>query len=475
MSIGRNDPCPCGSGKKYKKCHGVQDSFAAAPRAEVARANALRTVDGDLRERLLRFARMRRGAEWLDDAFDAFDSYGTFQVVEDAELERLAAPLSLPWALHFMPIPPAGLALAELWRREQTRRLTPDMRLLLDAYAASWLSIWEVASVERGVGSALVDTLTGEQRFVHDVSSSETLEPFDSLLGFVLTCDGVSFFGGAHGQPLPLREADAVAREARRLCRVRTRPVAIDKLRISPIQLAIVALWNAGVWRLRTQPPPVMQNTDGDPFVLTTDDFELLVPRDRVARRLRSLEGAMEPEADRHDIVFVVTKEGNARHSQWDNTIIGRIVLGTKRLRVETNSARRADALRARVEAHVGGMARFRLRTEANTADLLEQARASASSSKVPARDAPPPEAVAMLREFRERHMAAWLDTSIPALDGLTPCAAARSSRIRPKLKLLVKEFERGEAHLPPEERIDLSRFWLALDLDRPDPPSKPR
>jgi uncharacterized protein YecA (UPF0149 family) len=22
VSAGRNDPCPCGSGKKYKKCHG---------------------------------------------------------------------------------------------------------------------------------------------------------------------------------------------------------------------------------------------------------------------------------------------------------------------------------------------------------------------------------------------------------------------------------------------------------------------
>ena len=21
--VGRNDPCPCGSGKKWKKCHGV--------------------------------------------------------------------------------------------------------------------------------------------------------------------------------------------------------------------------------------------------------------------------------------------------------------------------------------------------------------------------------------------------------------------------------------------------------------------
>jgi preprotein translocase subunit SecA len=27
--VGRNDPCPCGSGKKYKNCHGMQHSSAA--------------------------------------------------------------------------------------------------------------------------------------------------------------------------------------------------------------------------------------------------------------------------------------------------------------------------------------------------------------------------------------------------------------------------------------------------------------
>src|SRR6266567_2752220 len=26
--VGRNDPCPCGSGKKYKKCHGVNEATA---------------------------------------------------------------------------------------------------------------------------------------------------------------------------------------------------------------------------------------------------------------------------------------------------------------------------------------------------------------------------------------------------------------------------------------------------------------
>jgi hypothetical protein len=28
--VGRNDPCPCGSGKKYKKCHGAGGGPEAA-------------------------------------------------------------------------------------------------------------------------------------------------------------------------------------------------------------------------------------------------------------------------------------------------------------------------------------------------------------------------------------------------------------------------------------------------------------
>jgi preprotein translocase subunit SecA len=28
--VGRNDPCPCGSGKKYKQCHGMNQPSAPA-------------------------------------------------------------------------------------------------------------------------------------------------------------------------------------------------------------------------------------------------------------------------------------------------------------------------------------------------------------------------------------------------------------------------------------------------------------
>ena len=39
--IGRNDPCPCGSGQKYKRCCGPRDAAASAERAATARAAAL--------------------------------------------------------------------------------------------------------------------------------------------------------------------------------------------------------------------------------------------------------------------------------------------------------------------------------------------------------------------------------------------------------------------------------------------------
>ncbi len=35
--VGRNEPCPCGSGNKYKRCHGVD----AAPKLSAPKQNAL--------------------------------------------------------------------------------------------------------------------------------------------------------------------------------------------------------------------------------------------------------------------------------------------------------------------------------------------------------------------------------------------------------------------------------------------------
>lgn len=300
------------------------------------------------------------------------------------------------------------------------------------------------------------------QLFLEDVSSAASLQRFDTLLAIAITCDGVSFFGGVHGRPLPPRYGNAATAAAKRLCRVRTRPVAPDKLRDPEMALSLMFVWRSAVQQMLDEPPPVLQTTDGEPLVLTRDIFALEATRDDITRSIAVLPGVQEPDVEDGDTVFVVTKEGNAMHQSWSNTIVGRIVLKRDRLVVETMSERRADALRAMIENGLPGLVRFRLRKEDNTDQFLAEARESAARHPPPP-EARPPELLAQLRKFREQHIAEWPDQNIPALDGLTPREAARLPRFRPRLELLLKEMERSEARLPEEERIDLAALRETL------------
>ncbi|MFO1204312.1 MAG: SEC-C metal-binding domain-containing protein [Burkholderiales bacterium] len=47
MKPGRNDPCPCGSGRKYKHCHGAATAPVPASRADTA--TVLASAAADLR------------------------------------------------------------------------------------------------------------------------------------------------------------------------------------------------------------------------------------------------------------------------------------------------------------------------------------------------------------------------------------------------------------------------------------------
>ncbi|MGH7635023.1 MAG: hypothetical protein ACRENC_14905, partial [Gemmatimonadaceae bacterium] len=252
------------------------------------------------------------------------------------------------------------------------------------------------------------------------------------------------------------------------LCKVRTRAVAPDTLRDPARQLALIGIWNDVVDMMLHQPLPSLQNTDGDPLVFTSDEYELTAPRDEVARRLASLPGVEEGEEERGRRVFTVSREGNAMHPTWDNTIIARLVLSATRLRVEANSARRGDQMRATLEKHLHGMVRFRLRKDENMEQLMAEALDSADErEQAPRREeSVPPEALAALLEFRERHMRGWIDERIPALGGVTPRQAAAKPASRSKLAVLLKELAQSEASLPPEQRIDLR--WLYEELGFP-------
>jgi hypothetical protein len=194
--VGRNDPCPCGSGRKYKKCHLPLDEKA---RAVAAGAESSHQVDLRLRTELVRFATARFGDAWLRFADDFVDA---------SSADQLAGHWSV---FHFRV---DGRTVVD-WYLDQHRHLSEREQAWLMDQRAAWLSVWEVRAVEPGVSLALVDLLSGETRSVREVSASRSLVVRDAILGRVVDHDGASLLCGVHPRPLPPFEAATVVERAR--------------------------------------------------------------------------------------------------------------------------------------------------------------------------------------------------------------------------------------------------------------------
>lgn len=84
-----------------------------------------------------------------------------------------------------------------------------------------------------------------------------------------------------------------------------------------------------------------------------------------------------------------------------------------------------------------------------------------------PADDIPAEVKARLLRDFKAKHYAGWIDEPLPALDGETPRNAARTKAGRTRVDVLLKEMEHHEARLPDAERFDFSQIRAALGLPR--------
>ena len=446
---GRNDPCPCGSGRKYKKCHLSADEAEAASRRDAERqAAGDHDLDGRLTRELGEYAMVRFGSEWLGFTRDFVDVEATLQ-------------LAVPWSVYQYPV--QGRSVVEWYREEHSGRLSDAECRWLAAQQAAWLSVWEVTEVEPGEGLTLRDLLSFEERRVCEASGSRTLVVRDALLGRVVDCEGVSLLCGAHPRLLPPLEAAEVVRRARGRLR-RKRAVPIERLREVPFSRYLIKRWEEAVEELdlRAAIPPQLHNTDGDPLLLTTDHFWFEPgTRAEIEACLAEMEGVEREDTQEDWSTYVFLAPGNPLHANWENTLIGRARLADDGLRFETNSIQRADALRARLEAACGGSIRHRAREHSDPASP-----AVAAGMPVPPREVPPPEVEQLLLDFKRRHYAEWLDEAIPALDGQSPREAARTAKGRDALDVLLKDMENRERRAKGAKAFDFATLRRELGLE---------
>lgn len=158
---GRNEPCYCGSGKKYKQCHMAAD--LAADREQRAWNDAAR----ELRLELLEFADAERfdaeagaaAAHYWNNLYTA----ETLALMSPSESERF-----LDWFAFDYTLPESGGRIVDLYRAEKGADLSPQERDLLEHWAGGEaMGGYELTGYER-------QTLR-----LRDVVSGETLDVFE--------------------------------------------------------------------------------------------------------------------------------------------------------------------------------------------------------------------------------------------------------------------------------------------------------
>jgi len=339
----------------------------------------------------------------------------------------------------------------EWYLDERGWTLSAKARAWLDAVQASWLSIWEVDSVEPG-RIVLFDVLTGAERTVHEVAAARKLRAGLVMLTRVVDFEGQSFLTSSHRVPLRPSQALDVAETIRRVVRRRD-VVPPERLREPKIARRMLDEWGETVARLSI--PPTLTNTDGEVIVFTVDRWAIAEgSRESIAAHLRQMENVAE---DYERFFFLKDVDG-----EDGPTIAGSVMFDERAVRLETNSIEHADMLRVRIEAACGDLLGARLRSHSDPASMFGDLESTAETAANEAGyDA---ESSAEIRITKERHYATWPDEPLPALHGRTPREAVRSREGRRRVEALLNDLELVESTFPERERFDVAILRAALE-----------
>ncbi len=451
MSVGRNDPCLCGSGRKYKKCCLVAHESAARPAPPDERTAA--------RERaLLALGRWVRRGE-LDEvraaAFDRF-SGGDARLDDEPSADEEEKYFSY---LCFDHVLPDGRSVAQMFLEGVGCRLDAEERHAIERLVAARLRPYQVAEVVLDEGLRLLDLSTDERLFVSERSATHQLCQWDLLAARVTRFeDGRrELDGSVYILPVELKDKLlGLLRGAHKAVR-RKAPTAEDDLIWRMSSPLIHAFWLAYVV---FAPPPRVVTAEGDPMELGRVAYDVI---DAQAARA-ALEAHPEIESDERDS-WVWFED--AHEDGFDRRRLGHLRLEGDRLTLEVTSRRRAERLRRLVADAAGGALRHR----STRFESVEKAVARHRKRPSPEAEPPiPPEEVApLMAAYKQQHYSTWPDMALPALDGRTPREAARLKRVRPKLVDLLRDMENHEAHAarPDNPPYDFGWMWAELGLER--------
>lgn len=456
MKTGRNDPCPCGSGQKYKKC--CLEKKGAPRDAQRERDDLRATAFGSV----LRFASRPQFNDARDAAYDAFAQGGDDGDLGDGDEpldEDVHAKFSFFYLFDYLL--PDGRTLAQTFLERTAWQVDARARALIERFGRARLRLYEVEEVRVDEGLRLRDLWSDREVFVSERAGTRQLTRWDLLAArVVLDEDGAHRLeGGLYLLPSRMKRPllDAIRAEADRLG---AGAAVLDEDRLFRNAAAIVhRFWLDHVVH---RPLPQVVTAEGDRMEFGGVVFDVL---DRQA-----VEAALDQHAE-------IVAEGDGTWAWLEESddgftrSLGRISMKDDRLVLEVTSRARGARGRRLLERAAGDAIRYRsARYQDVRAAMARSHGAREAGDGGPAISIDPEEAAALILDYKRRHYSIWPDEPLPALDGRTPREAAASAPLRPRLVDLLKEMENMEARgaRPDSPAFDFGSVWQELGLERP-------
>ena len=427
---GRNDPCWCGSGKKYKKCHLEADEKERQepPGRQAPRLPQRSAAEESLRARLFEFGQDILRKREIEEALSAFVGPAP---ADDFPGDMLKIEFT-DWLTHDYIAPRLGRTLIEEYLRRDPGGLAPGDRSVLEEWKRSRYSLFEVQEVRPGSGVLVQDLLAGGEFFVHDVSSSNNMARWDCCLARFEETGGRAMFNGiARMVPRqvlgPLQEwASAARRRSGLSCDLFLRANS-HKLRQKASELI-----------KKTMDSLQVVSFEGDPLVFSRAVYEVL-DEDGLRRSLDASDMLRKEEDDPNAYVWL----GEVDAESEGRRIFGHLRIKVGQLTLECSTRQRLKRGRELLRTLAGAALRHK----------GDQFQGLQSAMKEAGKTPPKPTGSALHREVEHElvqkvlaeHYRKWPDTPLPALDGKTPREAAATPQGRKALVDLLKIFENGE------------------------------
>jgi len=183
-SVKRNDPCPCGSGRKYKNCCMRQDRIAAS------RDLNLRGGEAALLNALYDHAQLPR---FGTDTAEAFNFYwgGRFNLDGLVQAESEDVRRTIEWFIHDYQTGSNRGYVIDHFIETKAADLPAEAQNILEAWSRSMTGLYRVLDLSEGDRLSLYDCLRKEELQATDAMLSRNTWRGDLLVGRLFELDEV--------------------------------------------------------------------------------------------------------------------------------------------------------------------------------------------------------------------------------------------------------------------------------------------